>query len=101
MSLDDILKEAKKMQTMMEDIQRELKESQMESSVAGGAVKVVASGANEVVSISIDPEFLKESHDVVEAAVLEGVQQALEMAKKLHEEKISQLTSSFKLPGLM
>ena len=101
MGLNDILGEAKKMQKMMEVIQQELQQAELTVTAGGGAVTVVVSGMNEVKSVKINPDFLKEDAELVEKTITEAIQEALQKSKKLHEEKIGKLTSSFKLPGLM
>ena len=55
-----ILKQAQKMQRSIEALQAELEARELEVTAGGGAVKVKVSVAGKFLSLSLDPEFLKE-----------------------------------------
>lgn len=95
-----LLKQAQKMQKQMETIQAELAETELDVSSGGGAVRIVISGQSEFKSIALDPEFLKEDKELVEETLLAAIQEAAAKAKALSEERMSQATAGFNLPGL-
>ncbi len=81
-----IMKQAKKMQQML---QKQLEELRVEASSGGGAVKVVLNGHKEVVSLNIEDDSLIEDKEMLEdliiAALSEGyrkVDEAIETSVK-------------------
>ncbi|MCK4299515.1 MAG: YbaB/EbfC family nucleoid-associated protein, partial [Planctomycetes bacterium] len=54
--MGNILKQAQKMQQRLQEVQQELKERVVEGSAGGGMVRVAANGAQEILSVKIDPE---------------------------------------------
>jgi hypothetical protein len=66
-------------------------------------VKVVANGKQEIQSIKIDPEILKDDVEMVEDMIVAAVNQALARAQELSQEKMADLTGGMlsNLPGGM
>lgn len=96
-----MLKEAQRMQERMAETQSELAARTIEASAGGGKVKVVATGAGDIVSIKIAPEVVDPNDvEMLEDLVLAGVKQALEDAKALAGEEMGKLTGGLKIPGL-
>ena len=98
-----LLKQAQKMQKLMEEAQGKLADEVLEVSSGGGAVTVKISGQGEFQRISFDPEFLKEDQEVVEEATLEAVREAATKAKKANEDLMGEVTGGMGmgLPGFM
>lgn len=95
-----LLKQAQKMQKAMEAVQNELANVEVEGSAAGGAVKATVSGQGALKGIKIDPEFLKEDVQSVEASIVAAVNDAAEKAKKKSEEEMGKITGGMSIPGL-
>ncbi|EPZ62000.1 DNA-binding protein, YbaB/EbfC family [[Clostridium] sordellii ATCC 9714] len=57
-NMNQILKQAQKMQSDMQKMQEELESKELETSVGGGAVTVKVNGKKEVVDIQIKPEVV-------------------------------------------
>ena len=55
MNIGQIAKMAQQMQTQMAQAQAELKETTLEATAGGGAVRVVITGAQEIRHVQIDP----------------------------------------------
>lgn len=96
-----LLKQAQKMQKAMESVQAQLESMEIEGSAAGGAVKAVVSGQGILKSIKLDPEFLKEDVESVEASIVAAVADAAAKARATSEEEMGKVTGGFSLPGLM
>ena len=101
-NMQNMLKQAQKMQAEMARVQDELKDERVEASVGGGAVKVVMTGELSVVSVSIDPAAVDPDdvamlEDMVAAAVNEAMRQAQDLAGR----KMSAVTGGLGLPGGM
>lgn len=101
-NMNNMLKQAQRMQTEMARVQEELKTETVEASVGGGTVKVVMTGDLSLQAITIDPaavdpEDVGMLEDMVVAAVNEGLRQAQELAGN----KMSAITGGMNIPGLM
>lgn len=96
------MKMIQQMQNRMMKIQQELEESVVEGTSGGDVVKVEVSGQREMKSIKIDPSAVDpEDVEMLEDLVVAAVQDAMEKATKLSEEKMGALTGGLKIPGLM
>jgi len=85
MNLNQLMKEAKKMQSDVEKSQEELAAKEFEASAGGEAVKVKVSGSKQIKEIKIKPEVLDPDdvemlQDLVMTAVNEAIRQADEAA---------------------
>ena len=95
-----LLKQAQKMQKAMEAVQAELETLSVEGSAAGGAVKATVNGQGTLKAVKIDPEFLKEDVESVEASIVAAVADAVEKAKAQSTEQMNKVTGGFNIPGL-
>jgi len=98
----NIMKQAKKIQEKMAQMQAELETKTVEASAGGGMVAVVVNGKFEVLSLKIDKEVVNPDdvdmlQDLIVAAVNEGVRKAQEMTAV----EMSKITGGFNIPGLM
>ena len=70
-----MLRQVQQMQDRMSKVQEELETETVEASAGGGAVRVVATGTQKLVSVTIDPDAASDAEmlqDLVVAAVNEG-----------------------------
>lgn len=100
-NMNKMMKQVQKMQQDMMKLQEELGERKVESTAGGGAVKVIANGKNEIISIEIkpeavDPEDVEMLQDLITAAVNEALRQAQEMVSQ----EMGKLTGGLKIPGM-
>jgi DNA-binding YbaB/EbfC family protein len=98
----NIMKQAKKIQEKMAEMQAELETKTVEASAGGGMVSVVVNGKFEILSLKIDKEVVNPDdvdmlQDLIVAAVNEGVRKAQEMTAA----EMSKITGGFNIPGLM
>jgi nucleoid-associated protein EbfC len=83
--MQQLLKQAQKMQQDMMQAQEALKDETVEASAGGGMVKVTVTGDLDIKSITIDPQAVDPEdvellQDMVLAAVNEGLRSAQELA---------------------
>lgn len=100
-NMQQLMRQAQKMQQDMARVQAELEEKEVTASAGGGAVTVVVTGKKVLKSITIqpeavDPEDVEMLQDMVLAAVNEGLRQAGEMA----EADLARVTGGMGMPGL-
>lgn len=105
MNIQQMMKQAQKLQAkMQEDLaaaQDELGQAQVEGSAGGGLVRVVLSGHKQLISVKIDkaavdPDDVQSLEDLVFAAL----QSALTAAEAKHEEIMGRVQAGLKIPGM-
>jgi DNA-binding YbaB/EbfC family protein len=102
MKLDNIMKQAQKMQKQMMEIQEELANRTVEATVGGGVVTVVANGQQQILSITIDPEVVDASDiEMLQDLILAAVNEAYRRSQELMTNEMNKLTGGMKIPGLM
>ena len=92
-NMNNLMKQAQRMQRQMEEKQKELEEKQYSASAGGGAVTVTVSGKKEVLSVKlseevVDPDDIEMLEDLIVVATNEAFRQAEEDSSQM----MSQLT---------
>ena len=92
-NMNNLMKQAQRMQRQMEEKQKELEEKQYSASAGGGAVTVTVSGKKEVLAVKlaeevVDPDDIEMLEDLIVAATNEAFRQAEEDSSQM----MSQLT---------
>ncbi|MBQ9566057.1 MAG: YbaB/EbfC family nucleoid-associated protein [Synergistaceae bacterium] len=101
MKLNNIMKQAQKMQSQMMQIQQQLATETVEASVGGGMVKAVFTGQGDIVEVKIDPEVIKpEEKEMLEDLVTAAVSEGLKKSKDLMAEKMGSVTGALGAMGL-
>lgn len=98
-NLNQLMKQAQKMQQDFAAAQAELAEAEVTGTAGGGLVKVVASGSGEIRSIKIAPKAVDpDDVETLEDLVLAALHNAVDSAHKMAEEKMGPVTGG--LSGL-
>ena len=92
-----MLRQAQQLQSRVEQMQKELESETVEASVGGGAVTVVATGAQKIISVRIDKEAAGDA-EMLQDLVLAAVNEALERSKQMASERMAALTAGLGLP---
>lgn len=88
--------------TRVEKMHEDLENETVEGSAGGGVVKVTVSGTREVRAVQIGPEAIDpDDPEMLQDLVMAAVNQGLDAAKKLHEERVSAITGGMRFPGLI
>lgn len=87
-----LIKNAKKMQQMMEETQGELSKIEVSGESGAGAVKVIVTARHYVKSVSIDDDIMKEDKSILEDLIIAALNDATAKAEKIVQEKM--LTTS-------
>ncbi len=99
--LGDIMRQAQEMQTKMAKIQEELAKKTVEGSSGGGMVKVVCTGKQQILSITIDKNVVNpDDIDMLQDLVLAAVNDALQLSHQMLEQEMKALTGGISIPGL-
>jgi nucleoid-associated protein EbfC len=103
-NMQQLLKQAQKMQQDMMEAQEALKDEVVEASAGGGMVTVQVTGDLHVKSIKIDPEAIDpEDPDMLQDMVLAAINEALRSAQELASAKLGGIAGGLGglgLPGL-
>lgn len=98
MNINQLMKEAKKMQADMEKSQEELVTKEFDATAGGGAVYVKVSGGKEIKEIKIKKEVVDpEDVEMLQDLILSCVNEAL---RKVDSEQSASL-GKYNIPGLM
>ncbi len=100
--LGNIMRQAQKMQEKMAEVQKELSSKTVEASSGGGMVTATVNGAQEVVSIKIDPAVVDPKDvDMLQDLVIAAINEGIRRSKQMVSEEMSKLTAGLglNLPG--
>jgi hypothetical protein len=101
MGMANLQRMAMQMQQEMLRVQNELAETSVDGSAGGGVVKVVATGKQEIVSITIDPSAVDPSDvEMLQDLIVAAINDALRAARELAEAKMAGVTGGLRLPGM-
>lgn len=100
-NMNKMMKEARKVQEQIVQMQEELHQRELEVSSGGGAVTVRVNGKQEILSLKItpeavDPDDVEMLEDMIMAAVNEAVKQSQDMVSA----EMAKITGGFNIPGL-
>jgi nucleoid-associated protein EbfC len=96
-----MLRQVQQMQDKMGKVQAELETDTVEATAGGGAVRVVATGTQKLVSVTIDPEAASDT-EMLQDLVVAAVNDAMEKSKQLAASKMQAVASGLGLPpGLL
>ncbi|HPT78950.1 MAG TPA: YbaB/EbfC family nucleoid-associated protein [Candidatus Atribacteria bacterium] len=98
-NLNDLMKQAKKMQEQMLKMQQELEGKTVEATVGGGMVTVVANGKKELISIEIKPEAVDpDDVEMLQDLILAAVNEALRQADEMVQTEMAKITGGMGMP---
>ena len=98
MNINQLMKEAKKMQADIENSQNELASKEFEATAGGGAVSVKVSGAKVLKEIKIDKDVVDpDDVEMLQDLILTSVNEAL---RKVDDAQAAQM-GKYNIPGLM
>ena len=96
-NMQNILKQAQKMQREMQEKQEEVAKKEIETSAGGGTVVVKATGDKVIKSITIKEEVVdKDDVEMLQDLILTAVNEALNKADSMMQSELGQ----FNIPGM-
>ena len=86
-NMNNLMKQAQKMQRQMEEAQKELEEKEITAAAGGGAVEVTVSGKREITKVKlseevVDPDDIEMLEDLIMAATNEALRQIEEYSQQ-------------------
>ena len=92
-----MLRQVQQMQDKMNKVQEDLETQTVEATAGGGAVRVVATGTQKVLSVTIDPDAASDT-EMLQDLVVAAVNEAMERSKQLAASKMQSVASGLGLP---
>ena len=92
-----MLRQVQQMQDRMQKVQKELDTETVEATAGGGAVSVVATGNQKLVSVRID-RGAEEDLEMLQDLVVAAVNEAMEKSKEMAAAKMQSVASGLGLP---
>ena len=100
-NMQQLMRQAQKMQQQMEQAQADLETKEYEASAGGGAVTCKVNGKREIVSLTIKPEAVDpEDVEMLQDLVMAAVNEAMRAADTEAANNMSRLTGGLNLGGL-
>lgn len=100
-NMNQMLKQAQKMQADMAALQEDLEQREYTAASGGGLVEVTVDGKHLVKSIKINPEAIDpEDSEMLEDLITVAVNEAIGNAVKDSETEMGAITGGLNMPGL-
>ena len=96
MNMNNLMKQAQKMQRQMEENQKALEEKEFKASAGGGAVEVTVTGKREITKVHLNEEVVDpEDIEMLEDLIMAAVNEALRMVDEATAASMSKFTGGF------
>ena len=101
MNMNNMMKQAQKMQQDMLRMQQELEEQTYSASAGGGVVEATVSGKNRVTAIKIAPEAVDpDDVEMLEDLIVAAIGEAMNKAESAASEQMKKITGGMSIPGM-
>lgn len=92
-NMNNLMKQAQKMQKQMEETTKELEEKEYTASAGGGAVEVTISGKKEVLRVKLSPEVVDpEDIEMLEDLIVAATNEAWRQMEETSSASMAKLT---------
>ena len=100
-NMQQMLKQAQKMQEDMAAKQEELEAREYEVSAGGGVVNVKINGKKEILSVKIEPEVVDaDDVETLEDLIVAAVNEAIKKVEAEASSEMSKITGAMNIPGM-
>ena len=100
-NMNQMLKQAQKMQEDMANLQADLEQREYTATSGGGMIEVTVDGKHLIKSIKINPDAVDpDDSEMLEDLITVAVNEAISNASKTSEEEMGAITSGLNMPGL-
>ena len=98
--MNNLMKQAQRMQRQMEESQKELETKEFTAKSGGGAVEVTVTGKKEVTKVKLSEEVVDpDDIEMLEDLVMAAANEALRMAEEANAEVMSKMTGGLGMGG--
>ena len=100
-NMNQMIKQAQKMQEDMATLQTDLEAREYTATSGGGAVTAVVDGKHLIKSLKINPDIIDaDDAEMIEDLVTVAVNEAINNAIKTAEEEMGAITGGLNIPGM-
>jgi nucleoid-associated protein EbfC len=100
--MGNLLKQAQEMQRELDRAREELRNSRVDGTAGGGAVRVEVSGEGLVLKVHIKPDVVRTGEaPMLEDLMLAALRDGLARAHQMREERLARVTGGLNLPGIL
>ncbi len=97
----NIQKMMQQAQQMQENLQKQLREANVEATAGGGMVTVVMNGVKEIQRLRIDPEVVSpDDVEMLQDLIVAAVSDAQRRVDELASQRMGGMMGGLKIPGL-
>ena len=100
-NMNNLMKQAQRMQRQMEEKQKELEEKEYTASSGGGAVEATVTGKKLLTKLTISPDAVDpDDVEMLQDMIVAAVNGALKLCEEKSNSSMAKLQSGLSLPGL-
>ena len=101
MNMNQLMKQAQKMQKQMAEMQEDLANKTLEVSSGGGAVKVTVNGEKKILDLVISPDVVDpDDVEMLQDLVMSAINEAIRQMDESVNSQMSKVTGGLNMPGL-
>lgn len=103
MNMQQMMKQAQKMQRQLADAQDQLAEVEVSASAGGGMVKVTGTADGQITGIEIDGAMLgldPEDAEMLQDTVLVAINETMARAQEVTNQRLGAITGGMGMPGM-
>ncbi len=101
-NMNDLLKQAQKMQEQAEAMQAELETREYEIKAGGGLVTVMIDGKKQLKTLDISPDIVDpDDVETLQDLILAAVNEAIATVEEISAKEMEKITGKMNVPGLM
>lgn len=99
MNMNNLMKQAQKMQQQMESTQQALENKEIEVSAGGGAIKVVMTGKKQIKELALDQDIVDpDDVEMLQDTIISAVNEAIRQVDDMTNTEMSKLTGGMGMP---
>lgn len=98
-NMQQMMKQAQKMQDQMKEVQAEMERTEFTGTAGGGAVSITCNGKYEFVSVKLTDEAVGD-REMLEDMVLAALKDVTDKVSDTMEKKMASVTAGLNIPGL-
>ena len=92
-NMNNLMKQAQKMQRQMEEAQKELEEKEVTAAAGGGAVEVTVSGKHEITKVKLSPEVVDpDDSEMLEDLIMAETNEADSQSDEFSQSSMAKIT---------
>lgn len=97
--IQELMKQANRMQTKLERMREEIKDSEITGQALDGKVRGIVNGNRELLRVEFDLADFEDDLELLQDTIVAAVNDGMRQADDLIDEETKKITGGLKLPG--